>query len=379
MPAVRVSAARRTGRFLTGLCSLVILIGLVAGAPIALLAFAGNPLPDHVPTLGEITNTLTSRDDGQLFLRALAIVGWAGWATFALSVLVELPARALRRPAIRLPGMGRQQRAAAALVGAVALILVASPAATAATSVATGTVAAAPYAPVTAGYPSTGTGYAIAGPASATTEDASAPTSWAAAPYGRPAPVTGQVAAGPAPVWLVGQDEPADEPEPVYRVEQGDYLGTIADRYLGDFDRFRDLARLNEIRNPDRIKPGQLLQLPADAADQGVREHATGLVAIPPAPGEQTEPPTDGWPAPEQPTTPPAEQLPRQSGETSTYAAGASRAAEVSSLNRPLAVSAVIALASIVGAQIGAVLGLRRRPATSGTSGTGDGGRHRRS
>lgn len=155
MPAARVSAARRTGQFLTGLCSLLILVGLVAGAPIALLAVAGNPLPDHVPTLAEIGSTLTSRDDGQLFLRALAIVGWLGWASFALSVLVELPARILRRPAIRLPGMRRQQRAVAALVGAAALILVTSPAATAATSAAAGTVAAAPYSPVaaaTAGY-----------------------------------------------------------------------------------------------------------------------------------------------------------------------------------------------------------------------------------
>jgi hypothetical protein len=376
MPAARVSAARRTGQFLTGLGSLIILVGLIAGAPIALLAFAGNPLPDHVPTLGEIGHTLTSRDDGQLFLRALAIVGWAGWATFALSVLVELPARILRRPAIRLPGMRRQQRAAAALVGAAALILVASPAATAATSVAAGTVAAAPYTPVTAGHAPAAI---AAGPAAATT--GYAPTNWASAPYGRtaaaPVVVDPVTAAGAAPKWLTGSgDEPVDEPTPVYRVEDGDYLGTIADRYLGDFDRYRDLARLNEIRNPDRIKPGQLLHLPADAADQGVRKHATGLVAIPPPTGGQVTPPANGGPEPEEPVAPPSTHPPRQPGEVTTYAVGASRASEVNSLNRPLAVSAVIAVASIVGAQIGAVLGLRRRPAAS--TGTSDGGRHRR-
>ncbi|NGM12734.1 hypothetical protein ENC19_08730 [Verrucosispora sp. CWR15] len=44
---------------------------------------------------------------------------------------------------------------------------------------------------------------------------------------------------------------------------------------------------------------------------------------------------------------------------------GASRAGEPDRVNRPLAVSAVLAVASIVGAQIGAVLGLRRRPAVS--------------
>ncbi|MFK3982830.1 LysM peptidoglycan-binding domain-containing protein [Micromonospora sp. NPDC050397] len=380
MPAARVSAARRTGQFLTGLCSLLILVALVAGAPIALLAVAGNPLPDHVPTLAEIGSALTSRDDGQLFLRALAIVGWLGWASFALSVLVELPARILRRPAIRLPGLRRQQRAVAALVGAAALILVTSPAATAATSVAAGTVAAAPYAPVsaaTAGYAPT------VHTASASTVVEQAPSAWAAAPYGR----TGAAPLATTPVSqtragaMAAPGAPAEEPVPVYRVEEGDYLGTIADRYLGDFDRFRDLAKANQIRNPDRIKPGQLLHLPADAQDRGVRTHATGLVATPPPAEQRTEAPTNGWPspekpAPEKPAPPPAGE--QQPGGVTTYAVGASRASGVESLNRPLAVSAVIAVASIVGAQIGAVLGLRRRPATSTPSGAGDGGRHRR-
>ena len=45
---------------------------------------------------------------------------------------------------------------------------------------------------------------------------------------------------------------------------------------------------------------------------------------------------------------------------------GAARAGAADRVNRPLAVSAVLAVASIVGAQIGAVLGLRRRPATAG-------------
>ncbi|MEV1142910.1 peptidoglycan-binding protein, partial [Micromonospora sp. NPDC049799] len=129
MTASGGSVVRRTGRVLTGLGALVVLCGVLVGAPVALLTLAGNPLPDQVPTLAEIGATLTSRDDGQLFLRALALAGWFGWATFALSVLVELGAQTLRRPAPRLPGMGRQQRAAAALVGSVALIVAASPAA----------------------------------------------------------------------------------------------------------------------------------------------------------------------------------------------------------------------------------------------------------
>ncbi|GAB3948647.1 hypothetical protein GCM10027614_46160 [Micromonospora vulcania] len=93
---------------------------------------------------------MTSRDDGQLFLRALALAGWFGWATFAFSVLVELGAQSLHRPAPKLPGMSRQQKAAAALVGSVALILAASPAAASAAAVAAGPAYAHPGAPAVA-------------------------------------------------------------------------------------------------------------------------------------------------------------------------------------------------------------------------------------
>ncbi|MGI5211379.1 LysM peptidoglycan-binding domain-containing protein [Plantactinospora sp. CA-290183] len=378
MPAPRTHPA---GRFVTGLGALIVLIGLLGGAPLALLALAGNPLPDHLPTLDQIGTTLTSRDDGQLFLRALALVGWAGWATFALSVLVELPARILRRPAVRLPGLGRQQRWAATLVGSVALIVVTSPAATAA-SAAVATVASAPAAP--------SAGSAPGGPLG------SAP--------GVPAGLPG-TAAGPAPAWLAGAADLGEEGVPVYRVERGDYLGHIADRYLGEFNRYPELARLNEIRDPDRIRPGQLLHLPPVAKDRGFREHASGLVAIPPPghgetaqpgrpPAEQPghapqpgqppagqpsagQPPAGGTRQAPEPAGPPAAPVPAQPAgddDSTTYVLGSSRADTVGGLNRPLAVSAVIAVAGIVGAQIGAVLGLRGRADRRAALGNG---RHR--
>ncbi|MFD0741122.1 hypothetical protein ACFQ1L_03480 [Phytohabitans flavus] len=144
----------RLRRVVKGLGALVILVGLLVGAPVALAVFAGNPLPDHVPALSEIGDALTTRDDGQLFLRALAVVGWLGWATFALSVLVEIPARVLRIPVPRLPGMRRQQRMAAALIGGVALIIGASPAmASAATAPPPTSYAAAPYTPAAVSAP----------------------------------------------------------------------------------------------------------------------------------------------------------------------------------------------------------------------------------
>ncbi|MEU1836226.1 LysM peptidoglycan-binding domain-containing protein [Micromonospora chersina] len=345
MGASQRSAVRRTGQVLTGLGALVVLCAVLAGGPIALLAFAGNPLPDHLPTLAEVGTALTSRDDGQLFLRALAVVGWFGWATFAFSVLVELLAGALRRPAPRLPGMRRQQRAAAALVGSVALILAASPAAASAATLA-------------------------------------APQPAAAAP----AVVAPQAGAAPVRAASV-TTSPA-----VYRVAKGDYLGEVADRYLDDFDRYREVARLNRLADPDRIRPGQLLKLPEGAVDAGARRHATGrLVVTPaspsrPAPGPGATPGGGGASS----TTPKGKPSPHPTGRDTTptveapagqqpaMSTGASRATVEDGINRPLAISAVLAVASIVGAQIGAVLGLRRRPLTRATVRDLVVGRHRR-
>lgn len=310
----------RFRRFCTGVGALVVLIGLVVGAPVALIALAGNPLPDHVPALSEVTDALTSPDDGQLFLRTLAVVGWLGWATFALSVLVEIPARVLRLPAPRLPGMRRQQRVAATLVGSVALIIGASPAVASAAEMS---------APVPAVAPA--------------------------------------VVAAPMPVAAIA-DDPVQRP--VYRVEKGDYLGHIADRYLGEFDRYPELAKLNKIRDPDVIRPGQKLRLPDTAHDSGVRAHATGLAATPPLPRAHAEPPpaprTGAPPStaeqePEIPPLPPARVVERTEGGDTGGVGASARPGDRERLNVPLAVSAVLAAASLVGAQIGVLLGLRDR------------------
>nr|WP_232533943.1 LysM peptidoglycan-binding domain-containing protein [Plantactinospora sp. KBS50] len=276
MGSTGARAARRTGQVLTGLGALVVLAALLGGAPAALYALAGDPLPDHLPTLTELGTALTSRDDGQLFLRALALLGWAGWATFALSVLVELPARLLRRPAPRLPGMGRQQRAAAALVGSVALILAGSPAAAMAATVAGPAAYAA--APVSTAAFASGAGLTGAG-LTGTGPSGTAKLGGGTAALGQPATVKlgttrsglagAQVGMGHAPPAAaaaagraaVGRTADAAVP-PVYRVAHGDYLGRVAERYLGDFRRYPEISRLNDLRDPNRIAPGQLLRLP---------------------------------------------------------------------------------------------------------------------
>lgn len=355
------TSARLLGRVLTGFGALALLGVLLVGAPVALLAFAGNPLPAQMPTLGEIGTVLTSRDDGQLFIRVLAVAGWVGWATFAFSVLVELGALAVRRPAPRLPGMGRQQRAAAALVGSVALILVASPVAASAAA-----VAAAPTASTAVAAVGPTASTVVAGPAAST------------------------VVAGPAAPLAAAAATPAPERAPVYRVARGDYLGSIAARYLDGFEDYQSLATLNRLADPDRIHPGQLLRLPAEAHDRGPGPHATGrLVARPtpprpPAPAEQATGPSpaesagsdsavSGTAVSDASSTDPAaldQTASDPAAEVPVVAVGAAGPGDPNRVNRPLAVSAVLAVSSIVGAQIGAVLGLRRRPATART-GTG--------
>ena len=62
---------------------------------------------------------------------------------------------------------------------------------------------------------------------------------------------------------------PSDAPQPTaprtYVVRKGDTLSGIAEAELGDRERWRELFEINRamLDDPDRIEPGQVLQLPA--------------------------------------------------------------------------------------------------------------------
>jgi nucleoid-associated protein YgaU len=45
----------------------------------------------------------------------------------------------------------------------------------------------------------------------------------------------------------------------VYVVQPGDSLSKIAKKQLGDASRWREIAELNKIKDPDLIRPGQEL------------------------------------------------------------------------------------------------------------------------
>lgn len=103
-----------------GLAALIALAGLLVGLPWALAVLGGNPLAGGLPSLADITNALTRPDDGTLLRLVLIGAGWIGWATFALSVLLEIPAQLRGVHAPRLPAIiAPQQRVARALVSAI--------------------------------------------------------------------------------------------------------------------------------------------------------------------------------------------------------------------------------------------------------------------
>lgn len=259
-------------RLITGLFALAGIAVLTVGAPMLLAKVGGNPLPGHLPGLGEIGDALASPDDGSLFVRLLTVLGWLAWATFTLSVLVEIPARIRGRHAVRLPGLRLQQRVAAALVGAVLAVFLGGSLASAATPISRPVAVVAQRTPVVLA----------------------------------PQPVVHDTAA--AKVYQQIQ-------RPVYVVKRGDYLGRIAQRFTGDFDRYKQIAALNPrlIRNPNHIQPGWKITLPVDSHDRGITGHATGRLVKPPAkaPIKTTAPAVPTPSAAVTHFTPPAQAYPR--------------------------------------------------------------------
>ncbi|MGP5291674.1 LysM peptidoglycan-binding domain-containing protein [Brachybacterium tyrofermentans] len=100
--------------------ALLALLALLAGIPAGLLVFYGNPIPSTLPSGSDITTLLTSRDTLGALLFVLVWIGWIAWATFALSVVIELVARARHIQAPQIRGLGAQQGAAALLIAAIA-------------------------------------------------------------------------------------------------------------------------------------------------------------------------------------------------------------------------------------------------------------------
>jgi DNA-binding SARP family transcriptional activator len=175
---------------------------------------------------------ITRPDDGTLVVAALTWVGWLSWATLAVSIIVEIPAAVRGVSAPRLPALGLQQRVAAGLVAAAALLF-------------TGGTASLASGPQTA--------YADSAPTIAAT----------AAPDETSNP--------PDSMESVERVEPR-----IHIVERGDTLWDIAGTHLGDEHRYPGLYEASKhttqpdgrrLTDPDLIYPGWKITIPTGADD----------------------------------------------------------------------------------------------------------------
>ncbi|MFC8848553.1 MULTISPECIES: BTAD domain-containing putative transcriptional regulator [unclassified Micromonospora] len=263
----------RIGRTLTA--------GVVIGAPALLLYGLGRPhlrWPDGDEVQVWLGQPLTP---GFLTVLALA-AGWALWALLATTVLTHLHHRAghrLRRLGqLRLPGP--LQGLTAALLGA-----------TAVTAGASGTTPA--LAVTAADLPDNPIPPAAIADSSPRTTGASADR----------------------------DDTGTTATQHTVTVRRGDTLSGIAARRLDDADRWRDIYSLNRgtrfttgsLTDPDLIRPGWRLRLPADANTPAPPIPSTPPPAAPnttpastpsPPPDKDTSPPTSPDTTPDAPATP---------------------------------------------------------------------------
>jgi DNA-binding SARP family transcriptional activator len=270
---------------------------LLAATPIVLLRLLP-PLP-ALPS--------TSHDIARVLAKPLAATGlpwlisgaaWCLWATLLIAVLMAGWRRVRRQrwPRLRLPGPA--QTMSAALLGTVAASSATPPLAAAIHSTlttATDPLQHAATAPgvreamVTARRPAATQALRPAGAAM----PAAIPLQGVSTVDDRGFVLAASVTADDRP--------PTGQPL-IYQVRRGDWLGGIAARFLGDFDRYPEIQELNPtlIKDPNLIQPAWRLVLPADAHDLGARRHATGQLAPPPpaAPDAAAPAPNPGLPGP---------------------------------------------------------------------------------
>ncbi|MEU4498909.1 LysM peptidoglycan-binding domain-containing protein [Streptomyces sp. NPDC023998] len=230
---------RAVGALLRALLGLALLVAMVGGVPYLLLKVG------HQPTeLSDGFDLLMRQDDGTLFLVVLTGIGWVAWAAFTFSVLVEIVAVLRRRSAPRIKGLGGLQSFASFLIGTIVLL-----APTAASAATTGPAVAATTVQTGA---EAGTGATPSGKATSAAEE----TDW-----------------------------------PKHTVSSTSELPwDLAEEYLGDGKRWKDIAALNpeipQLAAGDQYLPkGAVIKLPADA-----RPIAP---ATSPAPAASTSPAAD--------------------------------------------------------------------------------------
>src|SRR5580700_252165 len=210
---------RRPGAVLRGVTALATLAVLLVGLPLALYKLGGDPLPGHIPSWHHVTTLLLHRDNGSVFLGAVRDVSWIAWALFTAAVVAESQAtlRGRRAPRLRLGGM---QNAASWLVAIAALAFTGQPGAVLPSPPSAGPAGLAPGRIAGLGQDR------FAGPAAA------APQAIELTADLQPTQLTADPQA--SQVMSMGFSQ-------MVTVRSGDCLWVIAQRYLGDGDRYPEI------------------------------------------------------------------------------------------------------------------------------------------
>ncbi|MCC9309963.1 LysM peptidoglycan-binding domain-containing protein [Kitasatospora sp. RB6PN24] len=428
------------GALLAGLLLLAILVGI----PYGLVSFVGWPLPASMPTM----DTLTQDVSVTTFIAIFACFVWVLWAQFAVCVAVELRS-ALRgvEVHIHVPAAGASQALARKLVTTMLLVgagaLTVGQAASAATPPAQGpaqqVAAVASVVPGSTGGTATTQASAL-GASSGKVYVVQASTAghhetlWDIAqkhlgngrryseiydlnkgrlqPDGDRMTEAGLVRAG----WQLlmpddatgldsGPAAPAASAQPgvtgqngehTVKVHQGDTLSAIAQRELGNGDRYPELLEATKnvvqpdgshLTNADQLFPGDVIVIPAPAAATPAQPAApntpapsvaapspgTQAPATPPAPAHPspaspapaapataTPTPAASAPATEQPaTTAPGHDIPAEQASAQPTATGST--AKASSEAPAVSMQEVGGIAALLGAGVLGVIARRRR------------------
>lgn len=232
------------------------LLTVLVGFPLVMWRLVGWPLPSSVPDLAELRQIATEQLSGRAIVDVLAVGAWLAWAHFTVCTLVEA-AGAVTGRRLRVPFGGMNQELAGRLVASV--LLIATVSASSSITLATASAYAAdPPAPSRTGSSQSLTGPVTAGgvPSAAVSPAA------AVAP-----PLDENLGAGVQYRLYTVQ--------PTYQ-GRTDNLWDISERHLGDGTRWREILRLNQGReqaaggqlsDPDVLRAGWQLRLPADATD----------------------------------------------------------------------------------------------------------------
>lgn len=231
----------RAGSRVSSLFSLLAIVGLLLGVPLALMIFVGWPLPRDVPSWDQIRNALEEDGvDTEVIINGLAIVVWLAWAQLAWALLAETMALVKGRNARQVFAFPGTQLMARRLVASAALVL----SSFGSVRVANATPLA-PLAPLQEIEPA-------ADPSQRSDDPISG--------------LYGPSTAGVSPE-AVAPTPPAPT-ERIYEVQRGDTFWGLADRFMGGGMRWRELRDRNVGR---AVAPGRVLAMGEDHLDVGWR------------------------------------------------------------------------------------------------------------